>query len=159
MCPECACLTTCIVQKLDVCGRSFVFTAGRTHPNPLVSYLQHPTLLKPELPLTPKAAQLCGHLHQLQLHTCSVFYSPLHFPQQQHSCNNRILMPTRFPSVNVSWLANLVEGFQWGSCLGNGTWTLLSKDNVSQLTTAYKHTGLWRLNVDHHDAAPESFQC
>lgn len=134
---------------------SFVFTAGHAHPNPLVSYPQHPALLKPELPLKHTAAQLSVRLHQVQLHTYSVFYSPVHFPQHQHSYNNYILMPTHFPSVNVSWLANLVEGFQWGSCLGNGTWALLSKDNVSQLTIAHKHTGLQRLNVDHHDAAPE----
>ncbi len=39
--------------------------------------------------------------------------------------------------------------------LRDGTWTLLAKDNVSQLASAHKHNGLWRLNVDHHDAATE----
>lgn len=33
------------------------------------------------------------------------------------------------------------------------------QDNVSQLTIMLKHSGLQRINVDHHDAAGESFQC
>lgn len=68
-------------------------------------------------------------------------------------------MPKHRPLLMFHGLAILPEGFQWGSCLGNRTWTLLAKDNVSQLAIADKHSGLQRLNVDHHDAAAESFQC